>query len=202
MEFVKFSKIPRLNRDCIITEKLDGTNAQVHNIVLSNPSEDQRYDFAQKGWEIFDSEFCSFAVVPGSRNKYITIQKDNYGFAKWVNENAAELIKLGPGRHFGEWWGQGIQRKYGLSEKRFSLFNVSKWADHNVRPACCYCVPILYEGPFDTAMLNAEVSCLKATGSWAAPGFMNPEGVVVFHTASGLTFKVTCENDEKHKGEI
>ena len=28
--FQPFSKIARLNRDCVITEKLDGTNAQVH----------------------------------------------------------------------------------------------------------------------------------------------------------------------------
>lgn len=30
LEFEAFQKIPRLRRDCVITEKLDGTNAQVH----------------------------------------------------------------------------------------------------------------------------------------------------------------------------
>ena len=28
-EFQTFNKIPRLSRDCVITEKLDGTNAQI-----------------------------------------------------------------------------------------------------------------------------------------------------------------------------
>ena len=28
-EFVGFPKIPRLTRDCVITEKLDGTNASI-----------------------------------------------------------------------------------------------------------------------------------------------------------------------------
>ena len=34
---------------------------------------------------------------------------------------------LVPGRHFGEWWGSGIQRGYGLDEKTFSLFNAYRW---------------------------------------------------------------------------
>ena len=29
MEFIKFEKIARLNREIIITEKIDGTNAQI-----------------------------------------------------------------------------------------------------------------------------------------------------------------------------
>ena len=29
MEFVEFPKIPRVSRECIITEKIDGTNASV-----------------------------------------------------------------------------------------------------------------------------------------------------------------------------
>lgn len=37
-------------------------------------------------------------------------------------------------------------------------------------------------------------------GSWAAPGYMTPEGVVVFHTASNQLFKVTIEKDESPKG--
>ncbi len=61
----------------------------------------------------------------GSRTRWITAQDDNHGFARWVEGNKQELLKLGAGRHFGEWWGSGIQRGYGLQkgEKRFSLFN-------------------------------------------------------------------------------
>ena len=48
IQFEAFDKIPRLKRGCVITEKIDGTNAQIY--------------------------------IP-----------------------EAELRKLGPGRHFGEW---------------------------------------------------------------------------------------------------
>lgn len=40
---------------------------------------------------------------------------------------------------------------------------------------------------------------LRAEGSMAAPGFMRPEGVVVFHGHSGTLFKVTLEKDEVPK---
>ena len=79
--------------------------------------------------------------------------RDNYGFAAWATAHKDELIAgLGAGRHFGEWWGQGIQRKYGLAEKRWSLFNVSKWTE--ARPACCHVVPTLWRGDFDTNEIN------------------------------------------------
>jgi hypothetical protein len=206
MEFIKFNKIPRLNRDIIITEKIDGTNAQVYNLVLSNPTVNQRDDFAVKGWRIFDYGFYSFAVIPASRNKFLTLKKDNFGFAKWVHENAEELIQLGPGRHYGEWWGKGVQRNYGLTEKRFSLFNVSTWKTscsdaegYTSAPGCCGVIPTLYTGPMNMNMVDYFVSYLIDTGSIAAPGFMKPEGVVVFHTAANQYFKVTCENDEVPK---
>lgn len=41
---------------------------------------------------------------------------------------------------------------------------------------------------------------LKWHGSKAAPDFMNPEGIVIFHTAANVMFKVTLEGDEKPKG--
>jgi hypothetical protein len=36
----------------------------------------------------------------------------------------------------------------------------------------------------------------------AAPGFMNPEGVVIYHTAGDLYFKKTIKNDDKPKGQV
>lgn len=175
MDFESFGKIARLSREIIITEKIDGTNAQ-----------------------IYIDEEGGFSV--GSRNKWITPNKDNYGFAKWAYEHSEELMELGPGRHFGEWWGQGIQRKYGLKEKRFSLFNTSKWTDD--RPDCCHVVPVLYKGLFDTDMIHGVLCHLTEEGSEAAPGFMNPEGIVIFHTQGNLFFKKTIKNDDYHKGEI
>jgi hypothetical protein len=106
---------------------------------------------------------------------------------------------LGVGRHFGEWWGQGIQRKYGLTEKRWSLFNVSKWAE--TRPACCRVVPTLWRGDFDTNEIARVMADLAARGSVAAPGFMKPEGVVIFHAQANVLFKKTFEKDDAGKGK-
>ena len=128
-----------------------------------------------------------------------------------------ELLTLGPGRHFGEWWGAGIQRRYGLTEKRWSLFNVGRWALHgtepkqiatadprvtktqDVLPPCCGLVPVLYQGAFDTAAIDGVLNSLRENGSVAAPGFMKPEGVVVFHVAGNVGFKKTLERDEVPK---
>lgn len=171
--FVEFPKISRLLRECVVTEKIDGTNAQV--TVL----EDGR-------------------VLAGSRNRWITPEDDNFGFARWVKENEEALrAGLGFGTHFGEWWGAGIQRRYGLSEKRFSLFNVHQWPD---APPLCHVVPVLYTGGFSTGEIDRVLSELRATGSVAAPGFMKPEGVVVYHTAARTLFKRTIEKDDEPKG--
>jgi hypothetical protein len=182
MDFVGFPKIPRLFRDIVITEKIDGTNAQI--VIIDSPMApgDNRP-----------------TILAASRSRYITKENDNHGFARWVDENQDDLRKLGFGHHFGEWWGQGIQRNYGLKEKRFSLFNVSKWSDANVRPLCCHVVPVLWTGGFDMAYVRATLEDLKRNGSKAAPGFMKPEGVVVFHTRGNNLFKATIENDETGK---
>ena len=172
-DFAPFPKMPRLAREVIVTEKLDGTNAQV---CISDDGE---------------------TIRAGSRTRWITPDDDNYGFAAWVEANRDELLTLGPGRHFGEWWGAGIQRRYGLTEKRFSLFNVSRWSDE--RPACCHVVPVLYRGLFDTAAVEDCLGGLRIYGSNAAPGFMNPEGVIVFHVAGNVGFKKTLERDSEPK---
>lgn len=173
VDFQAFPKIPRLNRDIIVSEKIDGTNACV--VVADDLS----------------------TVTAQSRTRIITPEADNYGFAAWVAAHADELRELGPGHHFGEWWGAGIQRRYDLTERRFSLFNSFRWA--KARPACCDVVPVLgYGTGFDR--VDGFVAALRAGGSVAAPGFMNPEGVVVYHTQSGTMFKVLLEGDASHKG--
>lgn len=175
IEFVEFPKIPRLKRGCVITEKIDGTNAQIHI-----------------------TEAGEFLV--GSRTRWITPEDDNYGFAAWAHANRDELMKLGPGSHFGEWWGLGIQRRYNITEKRFSLFNSARWADPAIRPACCHVVPVLYTGDFDTTKVDECLALLASAGSVAAPGFDRPEGVVVYHVATRTYFKRTIEKDEEPKG--
>jgi hypothetical protein len=171
-QFEPFPKIARLNRECVISEKIDGTNAQ---IIIGDDG----------------------SIAAASRSRIITPDDDNFGFAAWVRDRAEELHALGPGRHFGEWWGAGIQRRYGLAEKRFSLFNAARWSEE--RPACCHVVPVLYRGLFSTDAVDACIEQLREIGSFAAPGFMRPEGVIVWHDAARVGFKVTLERDEEPK---
>lgn len=190
MEFTEFPKISRWNREVIITEKLDGTNAQV--LICSGDEHVPAASVARVG-DLF--------VYAGSRNRFINIAEDNAGFAKWVFANADELVDgLGAGLHFGEWWGQGIQRNYGLKEKRFSLFNVHRWEDDTVRPKCCHVVPVLEQGVLGYINVLGVASDLLANGSRAAPGFMKPEGIVIFHTHSNTGFKYTFDKNDGHKG--
>jgi hypothetical protein len=106
-------------------------------------------------------------------------------------------MKLGPGRHYGEWVGSGVQVGYGLTngEKRFYLFNTARWSDDTVRPKCCYVVPVLWSGKFDDLDVNKIMADLKEHGSYAVPGFARVEGIVVYHTAGNVGFKKTFEKD-------
>jgi len=196
-EFKEFPKMGRLSRECIISEKIDGTNAQLF------VTEDDK-------------------LYVGSRTQWITPENDNHGFARWCLEHEEELKKLGPGRHFGEWWGSGIQRGYGLTkgEKRLSLFNVMRWCLHGqtpqriptgdpriekyqeVLPPCVGLVPVLYRGLFTTEACSTALERLRALGSVASPGFMKPEGIVCFHTAANVGFKKTLEKDDVPKSLV
>jgi hypothetical protein len=196
MEHIKFPKIPRLNKDMVISEKIDGTNANIL-IQAVDPSPTMREDFLLKGWAILKNGSFEYAVVPGSKNRFVTLKKDNYAFARWVFDNSEELLKFGPGRHYGEWWGCNIQRNYGQAFKRFSMFH-PKWEEQG--PDCVDSVPILYEGPFSMHMINLIFKDLESTGSTAAPGFDRPEGIIVFHTGAGQYFKYTLDGDG-HKGD-
>lgn len=188
--FTPWPKIPRLSREIIISEKIDGTNAS-----------------------IYIGEDRTFLV--GSRTRWITPENDNYGFAAWARDNKEELLLLGPGHHFGEWWGKGIQRGYGLNERRFSLFNTRRWENNtgignNLPPmavnieigfavGCCSVVPVLYRGEFGTPMVNQILLELRSLGSFAAPGFMDPEGIIIYHVAGGHYYKKTIKDDESPK---
>jgi len=196
-EFQEFPKIARYSRNVIVTEKIDGTNACI---------------FIGE-----DGEFLT-----GSRTRWITPEADNYGFSKWAHAHKDELLTMGPGRHFGEWWGSECQRGYGLpnGEKRLSLFNVARWCLHGqtpqqipmadprivkmqeVLPPCVGLVPVLWRGKFDDLDVSAVLADLVANGSRAAPGFMQPEGVVVFHVAGCVGFKKTVAKDDEPKSRI
>ena len=174
--FEPWPKIARYNRQVVITEKIDGTNAAVY------------IDDAGTG------------VYAASRTRWISPDDDNYGFAKFVQANRDDLLKLGPGYHFGEWWGEGIQRKYGVAGKRFSLFNTSRWTDET-RPACCGVVPVLASGPICDVDVRTVLAKLAEGGSVAAPGWMQPEGIVVYHSASRTLYKMTLDGEDRAKGQ-
>lgn len=164
-EFKPWPKIPRYkNEKIIITEKIDGTNGCI--IVTEHGD-----------------------VFAQSRNRILTpdCSDDNFGFGGWVAANKSDLFHLGVGYHFGEWWGLGIQRRYGMKQKIFSLFNIYRPAE--TLPECVRNVPLLGED------IDAALAILKTQGSQAAPGYMNPEGVVVYSSLHKTRYKIIINED-------
>lgn len=204
IEFKAWGKTPRLFRDIVITEKIDGTNSAV---IIQEIDPEYDYEYEEQGLTLamIEHEGSTYAVAAQSRNRIITPGKttDNYGFAAWVQGNAERLVSiLGPGRHFGEWWGQGVARKYDMPHKVFSLFNTSKGVmEEDLGGAVIGTVPVLYEGAFDEDEIDVALMRLRRNGSVASPGFMNPEGICVYHTQSKQVYKVTLDNNDKGKWE-
>ena len=197
IEFIGWPKTSRLFREIVVTEKIDGTNSAIH--IQSATYEDYIGSSKNKFIEVNDD---IYEVAAQSRKRLIYPGDDNFGFAGWVHDNAAELVQLlGPGIHYGEWWGKGIQRNYGLDERRFSLFNTDKWCNLHttVGGHLINTVPHLYEGTFDQAEIESALVDLQQDGSYAAPGFMKPEGICVFHSQSRKVYKVTLDGGDFHK---
>jgi hypothetical protein len=160
----------------VIEEKLDGSNS---------------------GFEIRDGQIVGIQ----SRKRLITPESDNFGFARWVREREDVLVDtLGDGRHYGEYWGSGIQRTYGLTtgDKRFSRFNSARWAsarDHFESLGIgLSVVPTLFHGKVGPlgieGAIERSLATLRHEGSQAQPGFMNPEGVIVNMLDFQSRFKV------------
>jgi hypothetical protein len=225
--YPKFKSIPRLHRRVVLTEKVDGTNGLIDVTRLPDavPLMDPQYLEGTTGVGVTlfnetDNRYERFIVRAGSRNRWLSPDNDNFGFARWVWDNAISLAGLGEGKHYGEWFGQGIQSGYGLTDKRFALFNVNRWYDardsrigedfHQTFPKAVPAPPEVTVVPvvsvIDGKHLNYAVDdalhTLESEGSIIAPGFKNPEGVVVFHEAAGVLFKATIKNDESPKSAV
>lgn len=173
--FESFRSIERLNQPIIITEKIHGSNAQ---ITIENGE-----------------------IYTGSRSRWITPEDDNFGFAKWVAERKELFLELlGEGQHFGEWYGSGINAGYGLKERRFALFNTTKWEGLQNSPVHkalgIDVVPVLYSGPYDSVIIDKTFQALKESGSVMVPGYNRPEGIVVFFTRSNMFLKRTFEAED------
>lgn len=160
IEFKKYPKTPRFNNlKYLVTEKLDGTNACI---------------MIQEG-----------TVEAASRNRKITAEDDNYGFAAWVEENHQELLELGNGYHYGEWVGKGINRGYELDERRFYIFGNYK---KEKLPTCVYNVPNL--GSCDISGVEFMKQRLIEYGSFINKDFKNVEGLILQDKFSGFRYKV------------
>ena len=204
MTYPAFKKIPRLEKlHWSITEKIDGTNGLVYIVDKEtfNP-DDVLLAQLNSCWEN-----TAWVVCAGSRSRWLnsTSAGDNYGFCKWVAANADQLISLlGPGYHYGEWWGQGIQRGYGQLEKRFSLFTPQRYPHipQAGSPDAGGCIvstcPLLFYGTRPGSLSDtvdiAEAN-LRLNGSWAAAGYANPEGLVVY--LGGTLHKVIINDGPK-----
>lgn len=169
---VEFKAWPKISRNVlgnvVITEKMDGTNACV---IVENGE----------------------IVGVQSRNRMLNIGKenDNYGFAQHVWDNKDKFIELGDGHHYGEWVGLGIQgNPHCFPDKRFYLFNTSRWGDHHLPPEGIYVVPVLYRGEYSSSIVDSIMNNLLTTS--AASGY-KPEGCVVYFPALDSMEKHTFE---------
>lgn len=174
MEFKAFPDIKKLgSTEFSITQKIHGSNAQIM---------------------IFSDETGTIQLLTGSRNRWIAPGDDNYGFAAHVYAHKQEFIdKLGPGQHFGEWAGPGINSGEGLKQKTLVLFDYWRY-DVNNLPSQTVLVPVLFQGLFDLQQVERCMQDLKTNGSKLAIGFMRPEGIVV--QIKGTRYKVVFEAEE------
>lgn len=170
-EFVSWGKTHRLDRDTVITEKIDGTNACV---VIG---EDGKFLGAQ------------------SRKRIITPESDNYGFAAWAYQHGDDLAELlGPGYHYGEWWGNGINRNYGVKDRRFYLFDALRWETSDdyfaEQVPGLGVVPIVHRSDNFFEAIQVAEYWLTEEGSMVAPGYRRPEGMIVYHVPARARFKI------------
>ena len=174
-EFESFPDIKKLGAvPLFITQKIHGSNAQIY---------------------VFQQEDGSLDLAVGSRTRWIAPGDDNFGFAEMVYDNKQEFIdKLGPGRHYGEWAGPGINSGEGLTKKTFVLFDHWKYPAERPLPPNTVIVPVLYAGAFDLGKVDEVMNDLRTNGSKLVPGFMAPEGVVV--NMKGQRYKKVFQAEE------
>jgi hypothetical protein len=194
--FTPYPKTPRLNREVIVTEKVDGSNGQVYI------TDDPIRGLAPVAQIAQDGQLPAL-VYAGSRNRWVHPGDDNFGFAAWVASTAGTLVDdLGHGRHYGEWYGKGINRNpYEIQHKAFALFNPFTDLGSPATPHLGV-VPLLAVCDFQDLqpMLKNLLAELRAYGT-CLPNILcdYAEGVVVYHTAGRQTFKVTLVGDETPK---
>jgi hypothetical protein len=197
LEFEPFPKIGRLNAAMTVTEKIDGTNAQINFDAEGNMLVGSRKRVIFPEGTFFapahDADPGELRPVKGS---------DNFGFAKWAYTHQEKLFDfLGEGRHYGEWAGKGIQRGYGMDHKSFFLFNTARFGpgrqdipadllDINLDT-----VPVIYEGDHDADKLDDIMVHLLNEGS-DLMGWPKPEGIIVYMHGIQKYHKMTFEHSK------
>jgi hypothetical protein len=202
-QFKSWGSTTRENKNKTITEKIDGTNACL---------------------VIKDGE-----VKAQSRKRMITPDDDNYGFAKWVYDNAGVLMDtLGYGYHFGEWYGEGIQKNpLGIEGKRFALFHPTKYTEANGYNLAMVdgleTVPLLHHGQCDVwtipnIMDNLGIYGSKVVGAkrekvhtgiigmddmeFVYEKAAEPEGIIIWNNETRTRTKMLLKDDAFHKWEV
>lgn len=205
-EFVAWPKTPRLNKTAVtITEKLDGSNGCIsfeRTSLIGGPKGDDNVlalaPTADQGW---------LAMRVQSRKRFLGDGKanDNFGFAAWAVENAEQLaVILGEGRHYGEWYGRGIQRGYGLEDRRFALF--SPWRYQHVpfqnEGLALELVPTLETTTLDHLSMAISRQLEGLLHGSRVNEYPNPEGIVVNIMGVDKPFKYILDNPDTHKGAL
>lgn len=205
LTFEKWPSIPRWANDTItITEKIDGTNAAIIILPYDIDHEPLIQDGYAKVYADLNDDGVSatgYTFAVQSRKRFIKPGKDtdNAGFAGYAFEHAVQFIELlGYGKHYGEWWGRGIQRGYDQEDKRFSLFSPWRYEHLALKDEVpgLDVVPTLFKGGVEGYLaISIILATLEKEGSKAAPGFMRPEGLIVQSALTGAKYKAFTWDD-------
>lgn len=199
--------VPQLVSPVTVTEKIDGHTIILHIDRLKRMCGSQATlvragDVMQMG----NSKPEFYRVWVQNRQRIVTPESDVAGVAAWARDNAVGLVTLlGEGVHAGEWWGYKICRGYGLprGDRRFSLFNTARWGSKLLADVPGLSItPVLWEGvlgPSNMSDLLDVMDKLRTGGSHAAPGYLHPEGVVVYHQGADTMMKYVFPDERKRR---
>ena len=174
-EFKKFQKIKREEMLYVrCSQKINGTNCHV----------------------VFDNG----KWLAASKNRYLKKDSDHFGFYRFVEENYIELFNiLGPGTHYGEWCGKGIQNGEGLSNRHWVLFsqkyvNILNFTKKNIlENHICYKAPIIIQGrPVDFRLKTVKEIENKALNFISRGSFFSDcpaEGIITQIEGESVFYK-------------
>ena len=224
-QFKSWGSTPRFHKGLHITEKIDGTNAGVSVQGFSKGIYHEFSGDVPGDAKVVYGTDCDYLVRAQSRKRIITPDNDNFGFAKWVWENADGLANLlGYGYHYGEWYGEGIQKNpLAVQGRRWALFNTWHWGrkenldrlvDADI-PGLTL-VPVLHDEQRDGPADYKTIPNLLVDLEWGskADGYMTlpnahkmdfhvegPEGIIVWQRETQQRYKILLREDDKHKWE-